>query len=430
MGPRSPPAHPTPGPGARIRCRGPRLGRGAGLDVLRAPHIHTRPTRKSLPRTRRPEPSAPDGSRRAQCPHGARPGGHPEFQTPVGPPSLPTTMPYHTDTGRHICRQAPPIHALRAVRLTSHQRHTGLPVPASGHTRLTLPGPLCMPPPRVAPIFLAGAASPPWKRFQVVAEDVPHLGMRSRLGLWSVRSPPGGFLLSVMSDDTRSSPWAPWPHGPRSRLPVSGPRTPASRALGPLLLACWALLPAGLSACPARCRCAGTIVDCGRLGLTADLLPAAFPPATTEIVLSANNLSAVPEGLFDGLTALRAVHLAGNPWRCDCDVLYLRAWLRWQQQRDSYRELRCASPPGLRGRLLAYLSEDELFSSCQAWYCRWALGAQLCLLIFLLLQALLLLLVILRLRRFQAVAREARRTAQELLQTVPLVPLEPDAPST
>uniref|UniRef100_A0A6I8NWU0 Glycoprotein Ib platelet subunit beta n=1 Tax=Ornithorhynchus anatinus TaxID=9258 RepID=A0A6I8NWU0_ORNAN len=234
-----------------------------------------------------------------------------------------------------------------------------------------------------------------------------------------------GSTWSVPCPGPISSPQPGQPH-PYSSC---GPRTPASRAPGWLPLVWWALLPAGLSACPAPCRCAGTVVDCGRLGLTEDLLPAAFPPATTEIVLSANNLSALPEGLLDGLTALRAVRLSGNPWRCDCGIHYLRAWLRWQQQRGPYRELRCASPPDLRGRLLAYLAEDELFSTCQARYCRWALGAHLCLSVFLLLQALLLLLVILRLRRYQALAREARRAAREPLQTVPLVPPQPEAPS-
>uniref|UniRef100_A0A7N4V135 Glycoprotein Ib platelet subunit beta n=2 Tax=Sarcophilus harrisii TaxID=9305 RepID=A0A7N4V135_SARHA len=175
-------------------------------------------------------------------------------------------------------------------------------------------------------------------------------------------------------------------------------------AAGLLLLAGAPRVPA----CPARCRCAGGLVDCGGLQLTAAGLPRAFPPGTTEITLQGNNLSSLPAGLFDGLPGLRRAHLAANPWRCDCELLYLRAWLGAQQDRRPYLDLRCAGPPPLRDRLLLYLGPEELRAACGWGGCSQALGVQLALLGLLLLHALLLLLLLRRLWRYRALAREAQ----------------------
>ncbi|XP_026944549.1 platelet glycoprotein Ib beta chain [Sagmatias obliquidens] len=183
----------------------------------------------------------------------------------------------------------------------------------------------------------------------------------------------------------------------------SGPR-------GALSLMLLLLAPPGRPAagCPAPCRCAATRVDCGRRGLTWASLPAAFPPDTTELVLTGNNLTALPPGLLDVLPVLRVVHLGANPWRCDCHLVPLRAWLAGRLEREPYRDLRCAAPPALRGRLLSYLAEEELRAACPPGaLCRGALAAQLLLLCLGLLHALLLALLLCRLRRLRA--RAARR---------------------
>lgn len=149
-------------------------------------------------------------------------------------------------------------------------------------------------------------------------------------------------------------------------------------------------------------------MDCGRRGLTWASLPVAFPPDTTELVLTGNNLTALPPGLLDALPVLRAVHLGANPWRCDCHLVPLRAWLAGRLEREPYRDLRCAAPPALRGRLLSYLAEEELRAACPPGaLCRGALAAQLLLLCLGLLHALLLALLLCRLRRLRA--RAARR---------------------
>lgn len=163
-------------------------------------------------------------------------------------------------------------------------------------------------------------------------------------------------------------------------------------------------LPRRLAAsCPPPCGCAGTLVDCARHGLTLASLPAAFPPDTTELVLTGNNLTALPLGLLDELPALRSVRLGANPWRCDCRLVPLRAWLAGRPERALYRDLRCAAPPALRGRLLPYLTEEELRAACSPGALCWgALTAQLVLLCLGLLHALLLALLLCRLRRLRA----------------------------
>lgn len=176
------------------------------------------------------------------------------------------------------------------------------------------------------------------------------------------------------------------------------------------------------SGCPAPCRCAGTRVDCGHRGLTWASLPAAFPPGTTELVLTGNNLTALPTGLLDALPLLRSAHLGANPWRCDCHLMPLRAWLAGRRERALYRDLRCAAPPALRGRLLLYLAEDELRSACfPGALCWWSLVAQFVLLGLGLLHALLLALLLSRLRRLRA------RTKHRLFLTAPLVAEPPEA---
>ncbi|XP_036923266.1 platelet glycoprotein Ib beta chain [Sturnira hondurensis] len=191
----------------------------------------------------------------------------------------------------------------------------------------------------------------------------------------------------------------------------SGPRG----ALG-LLLLLLASPSRPAEGCPAPCSCAGTLVDCGRRGLTWALLPAAFPPDTTELVLTGNNLTALPLGLLDTVPRLRKAHLGDNPWRCDCRLVPLRAWLAGRLERELYRDLRCAAPPSLRGRVLSYLTEEELRAACSTGELCWgSLVASLVLLCLGLLHALLLALLLCRLRRLRA------RAAHRLSLTAPLV---------
>ncbi|NXF03955.1 GP1BB protein, partial [Smithornis capensis] len=180
---------------------------------------------------------------------------------------------------------------------------------------------------------------------------------------------------------------------------------------GILFLSLLGFLPLVVRTCPEPCRCTTNIIDCTAKGLTVAKLPVAFRPSTEMIHLGYNRLTSIPSGLFDNLKSLQVVYLQGNPWECDCEILYLRSWLQWQQNRTLYRDVRCSSPMQLQGRVIAYLTEDEIVSTCQHWYCSLALLSQLALLILLFLQGILVIFVIVYLQKFRRMTAEARSTS-------------------
>ncbi|XP_006135002.1 platelet glycoprotein Ib beta chain [Pelodiscus sinensis] len=188
-------------------------------------------------------------------------------------------------------------------------------------------------------------------------------------------------------------------------------------------MSCWILflsllgfLPLVIPTCPSPCSCSTNIINCMSKELTESSLPASFSPSTQMIYLNNNHLTSIPSGLLDNLKNLQVLHLWGNPWECDCDILYLRSWLQWQQNRTLYQNVLCASPEHLQGRVIAYLSEDEIISTCQFWYCSIALISQVCLFLLILLQAILLLFIILFLHKLRRRANEARKATKENYQ--------------
>lgn len=184
---------------------------------------------------------------------------------------------------------------------------------------------------------------------------------------------------------------------------------------GPLLL-CFLLMFGGQRscACPHLCSCHGGEVDCSSRSLTSSSLPSTFPAETTELRLHNNRLTTLPNGLLDDLTSLRSVSLHGNPWVCDCGILYLRGWLlRQRSVLPSHLGVNCSSPADLRGRLVVFLTEEEVLASCHYWYCNLALVSQVCLFVFVAAQAALLAAVIVFLRRFETLSKEAKRTKEE-----------------
>nr|XP_055025068.1 platelet glycoprotein Ib beta chain [Misgurnus anguillicaudatus] len=165
--------------------------------------------------------------------------------------------------------------------------------------------------------------------------------------------------------------------------------------------------------CPHMCSCKGTVVDCSKRDLTTATLPSSFPPHTSELHLNDNHLTSLPNSLLDSLPSLHLVVLHGNPWSCDCGILYLRGWLLKQRNDALIQNVTCMSPAHLKGRLVVYLVEEEVLESCRYWLCNLALASQISLFIFIIVQALLLAFVIFFLRRFERLTKEARRTAAE-----------------
>lgn len=91
--------------------------------------------------------------------------------------------------------------------------------------------------------------------------------------------------------------------------------------------------------CPEKCFCKASVVDCSGSGLTTATLPSSFPVSTTKLHLHDNHLTALPAGMFDNMQALQLVTLHGNPWECDCAVLYLRGWLLKQNNDALIRQV-------------------------------------------------------------------------------------------
>lgn len=175
----------------------------------------------------------------------------------------------------------------------------------------------------------------------------------------------------------------------------------------------------GSSACHPPCSCLDSQVNCSSRSLTSVSLPTSFPSETTKLYLHRNQLTSLPNGFLDDLTSLRFVSLHDNPWICDCGILYLRAWLlRQPAALKAHWGVTCNSPPSLRGRLVVYLTEEEVLESCHYWYCNLAVTSQLCLLVFVVIQAALLIGLLVFLRRFEKLSKEARRTKEESFSSV------------
>lgn len=186
-----------------------------------------------------------------------------------------------------------------------------------------------------------------------------------------------------------------------------------SRQLCLILVQCVLLPLLATAGCPSHCACHSGLVNCSSRRLTSSGLPSAFPLETNQIHLHDNQLTSLPSGLLDGLDHLRWVSLHGNPWTCDCAVLYLRSWLLKQRENALYRNVTCSSPPGLRGRLVLYLVEEEVLNSCHEWYCDLALASQIVLFVLIVVQAVLLAVLLYFLRRYEKLSLEARRTVEE-----------------
>lgn len=145
-------------------------------------------------------------------------------------------------------------------------------------------------------------------------------------------------------------------------------------------------------------------------------LPTSFPAGTTILELHDNLLTSLPNGLLDDLKSLSAVSLHGNPWVCDCGLLYLRTWLLHHPTVvKSHWEVNCSSPPSLRGRMVEYLDEQELLDSCHYRYCDLALISQVCLIVLVLVQAALLIALLVFLRRYERLSKEVGSTNESLL---------------
>uniref|UniRef100_A0A674E183 Trophoblast glycoprotein n=1 Tax=Salmo trutta TaxID=8032 RepID=A0A674E183_SALTR len=97
----------------------------------------------------------------------------------------------------------------------------------------------------------------------------------------------------------------------------------------------------------------------------------------TRLDLSNNDLVVLPEGMFSHLSNLTIlnlqnnslifirngtdnVHLAGNPWLCDCNIEDLVRWLKSSEQVTDKQNMTCSDPEVLRQLPLLQIEDLEL----------------------------------------------------------------------
>ncbi|KAM6171290.1 leucine-rich repeat-containing protein 24 isoform 2-T3 [Erethizon dorsatum] len=158
----------------------------------------------------------------------------------------------------------------------------------------------------------------------------------------------------------------------------------ASRAPTLLLLL---LLPSCPEGCPAACHCYSATVECGALRL--HVVPQGIPPGTQRLQelhlqensielledqalaglsslalldLSRNQLGTISQEALQPLASLQVLRLTENPWRCDCALHWLGAWIKEGGQRllSSRDKIMCAEPPRLAMQSLLDVSGSSL----------------------------------------------------------------------
>uniref|UniRef100_A0A8D0KNP9 Leucine-rich repeat transmembrane protein FLRT3 n=1 Tax=Salvator merianae TaxID=96440 RepID=A0A8D0KNP9_SALMN len=76
--------------------------------------------------------------------------------------------------------------------------------------------------------------------------------------------------------------------------------------------------------------------------------------------MSNNNLSNLPQGVFDDLDNITQLFLRNNPWHCGCKMKWIRDWLQMLPLRVNVRGLMCQAPEKVRGMAIKDLNA-ELF---------------------------------------------------------------------
>uniref|UniRef100_A0A8C5EBE9 Slit homolog 1a (Drosophila) n=1 Tax=Gouania willdenowi TaxID=441366 RepID=A0A8C5EBE9_GOUWI len=100
--------------------------------------------------------------------------------------------------------------------------------------------------------------------------------------------------------------------------------------------------------CPSECTCLDTVVRCSNKHL--HMLPKGIPRNVTELSLHGNEISDLPDGIFNDVTSLSHLAIGANPLYCDCHLRWLSDWVK-----TGYKEpgiARCAGPQGMEGKLL------------------------------------------------------------------------------
>lgn len=81
----------------------------------------------------------------------------------------------------------------------------------------------------------------------------------------------------------------------------------------------------------------------------------------SRLNLARNRLENLPDGVFEPLDFECLLQLHGNPWLCDCDLMYLHEWLfLYGKTVADLSQVYCANPQRLRGMSLTTMNKEQL----------------------------------------------------------------------
>ncbi|XP_030630074.1 carboxypeptidase N subunit 2 [Chanos chanos] len=80
-----------------------------------------------------------------------------------------------------------------------------------------------------------------------------------------------------------------------------------------------------------------------------------------RLYLSKNHLKNLPYGFFDVIDFQCILRLHGNPWSCDCGLVYLHEWLEYSSKTvEDLSKVYCDGPSALKGQSLITVDLDQL----------------------------------------------------------------------
>ncbi|XP_077308283.1 platelet glycoprotein IX-like [Lithobates pipiens] len=136
-----------------------------------------------------------------------------------------------------------------------------------------------------------------------------------------------------------------------------------------LMLLLFGFGASSIDLCPTSCSCGaiethGLIVNCSSKHLTTvpDL-----PITTVKLYLQNNLMTTVSPGALDHLASLQEVDVSGNPWNCDCSILYLKAWLDSQPVQRNPAKVQCATPQSASMKAFKDLTGNEIPRCGRPW---------------------------------------------------------------
>ncbi|XP_069592027.1 platelet glycoprotein IX-like [Ranitomeya imitator] len=121
--------------------------------------------------------------------------------------------------------------------------------------------------------------------------------------------------------------------------------------------------------CPTSCICfplqtRGLIVNCSSRHLK-DIPD--LPVDTVRLYLQNNLITSVLSGALDHLVSLQEVDVSGNPWNCDCQILYFKIWLDSIPVQRNPANVRCATPNTVSTKPFQNLTGNDMTPCGRTW---------------------------------------------------------------